>query len=231
MENVTRIRSFQKGSVYKNFVSELEDQGYSISAFNVYCPNFGIPQTRRRLVLFGSVHGRVDLIGASHSSDSYVTLKEAIDGLPRLSAGEINDKDTLHRAAALTAVNLERIKASKPGSTWEDWDEDLRLKCHSKESGKSYRGVYGRMSWDKPGPTITTQFYGIGKGRFGHPEQDRALSLREGAILQTFPLDYKFGPDHKNVHVTTIGKHIGNAVPVKLGQAIARSIREHLAAL
>ena len=79
--------------------------------------------------------------------------------------------------------------------TWLDWDEELRLPCHRRESGKTYNSVYGRMSWDEPSPTITTQFYNFGTGRFGHPEQDRALTIREAAILQTFPKDYKF---HQN---------------------------------
>ena len=88
--------------------------------------------------------------------------------------------------------NLERIKASKPNGTWLDWGEDLQLSCHKKNTGKTYKAVYGRMSWDEPSSTITTQFYNYGTGRFGHPTQNRALTIREAAILQTFPLDYKF---------------------------------------
>lgn len=228
MENVTRMRSFQKGAVYKKFVSDLEANGYTVSAYSVYCPKYGIPQTRRRLVLFASLYGKVDLIEPIYTADKYVTLKQAIGELPKIAAGEADKEDPLHRAAALTPLNLKRIKASKPGSTWDDWDEDLRLACHTKDTGKSYRGVYGRTSWEEPGPTITTQFCGIGKGRFGHPEQDRALSLREGAILQTFPNTYKFGPDHTLVSLTSIGKHIGNAVPVQLGRVIAKSIARHI---
>ena len=84
------------------------------------------------------------------------------------------------------------------------------------------------MEWDKPSPTITTQFYGYGNGRFGHPEQDRAISMREGAILQSFPPDYKFiDIEHPQTN-RQIGVHIGNAVPVKLGEAIGKSILLHL---
>ncbi len=112
---------------------------------------------------------------------------------------------------------MRRIRVSKPGGTWRDWPQDLIAKCHLKKSGKTYPGVYGRMEWDKPSPTITTQCFGFGNGRFGHPEQDRAISLREAALLQTFPPAYQFLPPL-----------IGNAVPVKLGQVIAHSILNHI---
>jgi DNA (cytosine-5)-methyltransferase 1 len=85
------------------------------------------------------------------------------------------------------------------------------------------------MEWDKPAPTLTTQCYGYGSGRFGHPEQDRAISLREAAVLQGFPRSYAFVPPQHPIEFTPIGRLIGNAVPVDLGRAIARSIKNHLA--
>ena len=85
------------------------------------------------------------------------------------------------------------------------------------------------MEWDKPSPTITTQFYGFGNGRFGHPEQDRGISLREGAILQSFPMRYQFVEPYGNYHFKRIGRMIGNAVPVRLGLAIGKTITKHLA--
>lgn len=97
-----------------------------------------------------------------------------------------------------------------------------------KSSGKGYASVYGRMSWDKPSPTITTLCYGFGNGRFGHPEQHRAISLREAALLQTFPMDYIFVEDKNKFVIRSIGKMIGNAVPVELGKAIGQSIKNHL---
>src|SRR3546814_999135 len=90
---------------------------------------------------------------------------------------------------------MRRSQASKPGGTWRDWDEALRVDCHRQESGRYYSSVYGRMAWDEPAPTLTTQFFGFGNGRFGHPEQDRAISLREGALLQGFPEDWTFAPE------------------------------------
>ena len=103
------------------------------------------------------------------------------------------------------------------------------LECHKKESGESYRGtVYGRMSWDEPSPTMTTQCTGIGNGRYGHPEQNRAISLREAALLQTFPKSYKFVAPSSQIVTSQVARFIGNAVPVRAGEIIAKSIERHI---
>lgn len=125
---------------------------------------------------------------------------------------------------------MERIKATpKNGGSWKDWNESLILKCHKKPRGKTYSSVYGRMKWDEPAPTMTTFCTGIGNGRFGHPEQDRAISLREASLLQTFPMNYDF-IEYKNlpIKIGAISRHIGNAVPPKLGEIIGLSIKKHL---
>jgi DNA (cytosine-5)-methyltransferase 1 len=132
------------------------------------------------------------------------------------------------RASLLSDRNLERVRASRPGGSWRDWEEALRASCHRVRTGKGYGAVYGRMRADAPAPTITTQFFGFGSGRFGHPTQDRGLSLREGAILQSFPPKYAFLEPGKRIEFKKLGRMVGNAVPVLLGQAIARSIRLHL---
>jgi len=134
----------------------------------------------------------------------------------------------MHQSSVLSSINLRRIRSSAPGGTWRDWRSDIVAKCHKKPTGKTYPSVYGRMDWDCPAPTITTQFYGFGNGRFGHPEQDRAISLREGAILQSFPKNYVFVPKNEPVFRKTIGRLIGNAVPVKLGKIIGKSILHHV---
>ena len=134
----------------------------------------------------------------------------------------------MHRSSKLSKTNRERIGQSIPGGTWRDWDEKLKVSCHNKKSGLTYPSVYGRMKWDEPSPTITTQFYGYGNGRFGHPEQNRAISLREGAILQSFPNDYIFIDERHPAKKRELGIHIGNAVPVELGRAIGISIQRHL---
>lgn len=178
-------------------------------------------------MLLASQLGPIDLIEPTH--DRPVTVREAIGQLLPIPAGGTLLSDPLHTASKLSRLNLERIRASRPGGTWRDWPERLIAECHRRESGRTYPGVYGRMVWDEPAPTLTTQFYGFGSGRFGHPEQDRALSLREGAILQGFPEDYSFVPDDAPIHFKSLGRMIGNAVPVTLGRIIGRSILRHLA--
>jgi len=121
-----------------------------------------------------------------------------------------------------------RIKATPEGGDWRCWPEELVLECHKKESGKSFGSVYGRMSWKKPSPTITTEFIGLGNGRFGHPNQNRAISLREAALLQTFPFYYDFIDPKAGFSLKRIAVHVGNAVPVRLGQVIAISIKDHV---
>lgn len=228
MENVPQLLNFTKASVFHDFLNVLIDNKYKVDYKIVDCPKYGIPQKRKRLVLLASKLGEISLIPPTHNETNFVKVRDIIANLEPLKHGEKSEKDPLHRASALNTINLKRIKQSKQGGTWRDWDEDLLLKCHKKESGKTYVSVYGRMSWDEPSPTITTQCNGLGNGRFGHPEQDRAISLREAALLQTFPQDYKFFDEDKNTPTRAIATHIGNAVPVDLGRIIAKSIKKHL---
>jgi DNA (cytosine-5)-methyltransferase 1 len=192
--------------------------------------DYGIPQQRQRLVLLASRLGPIRLLTPSELGLTRRTVREAIGDLPPLQAGEIDESDPLHRTAMLSQMNLERIESSSPGGTWRDWKDALVADCHKKETGKTYPSVYGRMYWDEPAPTVTTQFYGFGNGRFGHPEQNRAISLREGAILQSFRRDYKFSPPDEPISKKSVGRLIGNAVPPLLGEVIGRSILTHVQA-
>ena len=228
MENVPELVTFKDGAVFRAFVERLESSGYTVTYDPVYCPDYGIPQERMRLVLFASKFGGIPLIPKTHKRGGYTTVKATISALPPIEAGETCSGDRLHQASRLSDTNLKRIRASTPGGSWRDWPEDLIADCHKKESGKTYVSVYGRMKWTEPAPTITTQFYGFGNGRFGHPEQNRAISLREGALLQTFPATYEFVDPNEELHIKVVGRHIGNAVPVDLGRVIARSIKRHL---
>ena len=226
MENVPEIRNTK---VFKSFVELLRKNGYYTDGGQVvYCPDYGIPQNRHRFVLLASLQGEIHLLPPTHER-SKVSIRPFIEGLPRVAAGETCPTDHLHRAAMLSELNLKRIKASVPGGTWRDWPEELRCECHKRATGQTYTSVYGRMSWDKIGSTMTTQFICYGTGRYGHPEQDRALTLREGALLQTFPKDYEFFPsDVTEYNMRDVARHIGNAVPVRLGEVIGRSINTHL---
>ena len=228
MENVAQLINFKKAPVFEDFVSNLKSLGYYVHYEVVNCPDYGIPQNRKRLILLASKFGEIKLIPKTHTRDSYVTVKDAIGELPFIKDGEKDINDPIHFSRKLTPKNKKRIEATPYGGSWKDWNEDLRLECHKKETGKSFPSVYGRMVWEKPSPTMTTQCIGYGNGRFGHPVQDRAISLREAALLQTFPLDYKFVKNDQDYNSTILARQIGNAVPVKLGQVVAKSVKEHL---
>lgn len=223
MENVPEVI---RHKVYDDFINHLEEQGYVITAQEIACVDYGVPQTRRRHVLLASKIGKISLIQATHSEP--VTVRDVISKLEPLSAGQGSLNDLLHTSSNLSPINLQRIKCSKPGGTWRDWPIELRAECHKKDSGKSYPSVYGRMEWDKPAPTMTTLCYGFGNGRFGHPQQDRAISLREAALFQTFPENYQFVEPQKKISFKGVGRMIGNAVPVRLGEIIGLSFIQAL---
>lgn len=229
MENVSQLLNFKKAPVFKDFLTSLNGLEYFTHYEIINCPDYGIPQNRKRLVLLASKLGEIGLIPKTHSKDNYQTVKDAIGKLPKINDGEYYEKDRLHYARKLTPLNKKRIQNTPYGGSWIDWSEDLKLKCHKRESGKSYPSVYGRMKWEEPSPTMTTHCTGYGNGRFGHPEQDRAISLREASLLQTFPMDYKFFDENEaSFSSVVIARQIGNAVPVRLGEIVAKSIKEHL---
>jgi len=226
MENVPSI---VRHAVFDDFIATLKQHGYEVWFGVVDSNRYGVPQQRRRLVLLASRHGVIEMIEPTTAEP--LTVRQAIHHLRSLRAGEADPQDKLHVACRLSAKNLERIRVSKPGGTWRDWPTYLIADCHRAGTGRTYPSVYGRMEWDKPAPTMTTQCHGYGNGRFGHPEQDRAITLREAAILQSFPNDYVFIREDDEVNFSVLGRLIGNAVPVELGRAIARSIKAHLASI
>lgn len=224
MENVPQLADHKP---FEEFLATLSDMKYHVTWGVVNCADYGVPQHRKRLVLIASSFGKIDLPTKTHEK-SWISVKEAIGKLPKIKAGDKNSQDTLHRSATLTELNLARIRASKPGSSWSAWPENLIARCHKKEKGKTFRGVYGRMKWDEPAPTMTTLCFGFGNGRFGHPEQDRAISLREAAIFQSFPEGYKFIEKDSEITFKNVGRMIGNAVPPGLGAAIGSTISNHV---
>jgi DNA (cytosine-5)-methyltransferase 1 len=222
MENVAQLAGH---TVFQEFIAALE--GYHTSWSVIECSTLGVPQSRKRLVLLASKLGPAGLDTPSNLGET-PTVRKTISGLPAIRAGESDPGDPLHTASSLSSLNMKRIMASKPGGTWRDWDPSLRTTCHTRDSGVSYPSVYGRMEWDKVAPTITTQCFGYGNGRFGHPEQNRAISLREAAMLQTFPRNYRFIADGEKVLFSRLGRLIGNAVPVRLGEVIAEVLKRHV---
>ncbi|MDG9757855.1 DNA cytosine methyltransferase [Pseudomonas chengduensis] len=220
MENVPPLA---QQDIFKVFLDKLE--GYWIDWKVIECHSIGLPQTRKRLVLVASKLGPITI---PEFDLPRKTVRSVIGDLPALIAGEQDPNDMLHKASRLSGINLERIRYSLPGGTWRDWPEHLRASCHTKESGATYPSVYGRMAWDSPAPTITTQCFGYGNGRFGHPKQDRAISLREAAMLQGFPRNYSFIPAGESVSFSKVGRLIGNAVPVTLGAVIGDFLKQHV---
>ena len=223
MENVPQLMD---EPIYDEFKQALDAAGYSTSDAIVSCAQFGVPQLRRRLVMLASLLDEIDMPNPDPVQPR--TVRQAIEKLTPLEHGQSSEADPLHVCARLEPINQKRIQASKPGGSWRDWPAALLPDCYKKDSGRSYGSVYGRMQWDTLGPTLTTQFYRYGTGRFGHPEQDRALSLREGALLQTFPQHYQFVPPGGKASFGRIGRHIGNAVPPALASAIGKAITDHL---
>jgi DNA (cytosine-5)-methyltransferase 1 len=222
MENVPRL---QGTAPFKTFLRTLKQARYQVAYGVVNAADYGTPQQRKRLVLVASRLGPVVLPAPTHEGAcKWVTVRQAIGHLPAITDGQQCTNDSLHLASALSPLNRKRIRASRPGGTWRDWPTKLVAECHRRDSGKHSAGVYGRMEWDKPAPTMTTLCNGYGNGRFGHPEQHRGISLREAAIFQSFPDDYRFVQDGKPVVMKTVARLIGNAVPPKLGEAVARSL-------
>ena len=222
MENVPGLTRYQGGALFREFVDGLKELGYEVVWELVECSKLGVPQSRKRLVLLASRIGSIDL---EKPRRKLRTVQDAIGHLEPVEEGKASENDSLHRAQGLSDLNLKRIRQSRPGGTWKDWDKRLVAKCHLKRSGENYGGVYGRMSWDEVAPTMTTQCFAYGSGRFGHPEQDRGLTLREASLLQTFPPYYEFCDPADGPGFQSMGRLIGNAVPVELGRCIARSIR------
>ena len=208
---------------FAEFVEELSGT-HHVSYDIISSADYGVPQTRRRLVLLASRLGPIDIPPPTHgpaTGKPYSTVKEWIGSLPRLVRGEVSEVSS-HRAMRLSKLNLERIQATPEGGDRRDWPKRLWPDCHLGDF-RGHTDVYGRLSWDKPAPTLTTKCISYSNGRFGHPIEDRGLSAREAAGLQTFPTSFRFAGG-----LTSQAKQIGNAVPVVLAQHFGRHLMDHV---
>ncbi len=218
VENVPGIAKIPGNYIYQDFVTSLSIMGYFIEAADVDAKNYGVPQTRRRRILLASKLAPIKIPKATHGPNKlpYVTVRATISKFPAIKAGEDHPGIPNHRASLLSDLNLIRIKHTPiNGGDRKHWPENLILDCH-KNNYNGHTDVYGRMWWERPAPALTCKCHSLSNGRYGHPEQDRAISLREAAALQTFPDHYIFYGNSKAV----IGNQIGNAVPVRLAKII-----------
>ena len=228
LENVPGLATGIGKPLYLQILDKLHELGYRTVDGVVNAADYGVPQRRRRLILLGTNDPNIELSFPPQTNENssetsilpaWKTVREALIDLPPLKAGEKNIKNAMHKSASLSEINLKRIKQTPhDGGDRTSWTEDLVLECHKTTNG--HKDVYGRMKWDAPSPTITGGCAMISKGRFGHPEQDRAISLREAARLQTFPDTFIFAGNFGE-----IAKQIGNAVPPLLAQRAAEAIR------
>lgn len=213
MENVAGLERFEPDN-FKYFTDILDQKGYSWDKRIVNALNYGVAQNRKRFVLLASKCGQVEIPKGEYDGieKPYETVENVIKKLAPIEAGQTHPKIPNHRCANLAPINKERLKYKNR----LDWPEYLWLKCH--RNFKGHTDVYGRMDWKKPAPTLTTKFFSISTGRYGHPEQNRAISLLEGALLQSFPKHYIFDDSR----IEKAARQIGNAVPPKMAEAFGK---------
>ena len=212
--------------VFLNFTQKLEGLDYKTSHGVVRSQDYGVPQRRTRLVLLASRLGPIGFPPKTHgpgtARPTYATVADWIGKLPAIAAGETHPRVPNHRAAGLSPLNLRRIRATPAGGGWQDLPDDLLPQ--SRKSGFSgFTDVYGRLRWDSPAPALTTRCISYSNGRFGHPQQDRAISVREAACLQTFPTDFVFTGS-----LNSQARQVGNAVPAILAQQFGEFVISHV---
>ncbi len=225
VENVPGLEKRAEESGLKDFVDYLESRNYIVK-YDIYNLNeYGVPQSRKRFSLIASRVVKKKLRPVKSEEKPFVEdFLGAANGFARVEAGHVDKSGFNHSVAKLSNINLKRIKKTeKNGGSWFDWKDDEEL-SRKKYTGKEFIDNYGRMSWNKPAPTITTRFNSLSNGRHGHPEEDRAISIREGASLQTFSKDYIFYTNSNQ----KAAKMIGNAVPPEFAKRIGEAIIEGL---
>lgn len=218
LENVPRVQKIDNGKKLKEFYKILDKLGYMYQSEVVDSKEYGVPQRRRRFVMIGVkknlCDGGVSLPQKTHGKklQPYRTVRDAIKHFPSIKAGQSHETIPNHESAGLEEINLKRLSFTPlDGGSRDSWPKELILKCHLNHKG--HKDVYGRMKWDFPGPTLTCKCTSISNGRFGHPSQQRAISLREAAALQSFSDNYEFFGSFPSM-----ARQIGNAVPVQLSK-------------
>ncbi len=224
MENVPGLLTQAQKSILPDFTRFLEENGYVFDDDIINANNYGVPQNRMRYLLIATrLLPKIEL--PAPEPNTSLTVDAFIgpsNGFQRILAGHRDPTEFQHTASSLSPNNLRRIRlTAKSGGSraaWKD-DETLQIPAYNGRD-EIFRDVYGRMFWDRPAPTITTRFISFSNGRFGHPEEDRAISIREGATLQTFPRNFVF----HGTSLSSLARQIGNAVPPALAERIGRHL-------
>lgn len=216
MENVPGLTKYE---LFDKALETFKELGYEVDYKVVNVKNYGVPQSRRRLVLVGSRLGKIEV---AKPSNVKVTVRQAIGKLPL----PVDSKDSLHKVFPNHKPEILQLIKDIPhnGGSRKDLGLARQLKCHKKEN-VGFNDVYGRLRWDDYSTTITGGCLNPSKGRFLHPEQDRCISAREAALLQSFPPDYKFPT---NIPKTSLALLIGNALPPNFSYIQSENIRQHL---
>lgn len=216
MENVPGLLNYE---LFHQAVETLRKIGYFVDYNVVNVKNYGIPQSRKRLVLVGSRLGEIKI---APETNHRTTVRDVIGNLvpPHLS------DDKLHQVVAKHCERIQRQIELTPknGGSRKDLPDEYQLACHKKES-VGFHDVYGRLRWDDYSTTITGGCLNPSKGRFLHPEQDRCITAREASLLQSFPIDYDFLPD---ISKNELALMIGNALPPKFSYFQSKNIKDHL---
>ncbi len=228
MENVPGIGGKRGREIVDRFKERMSSIGYFCHERILDAQDFGVPQRRRRFIVVGEKilnQGPLFEWPKKNRSSSINSVRTTIGHLPFPPVDGGDHPDFFgHRSDRLSEKNKARLMALKEGQARDDLPEHLLADCHKVSSDViGHRNVYGRMSWDDVAPTITARFDSFTRGKFGHPEQLRSISLLEGALLQTFPENYRFSGTKVD-----IARQIGNAVPPKFAAAIGRSIAKAL---
>lgn len=216
MENVPGLINYY---LFKNVVKELNELGYRPKVKIVNVKDYGVPQNRKRLIMVGSLLGEMDI---AEGTEKKVTVKKAIGKLEPMETS----RDLLHKITIRhTPEVMKRIKLTpKDGGSRQDLPEKYILKCHKKKK-VGFNDIYGRLRWNDYSSTITGGCLNPSKGRFLHPEEDRVITAREAALLQSFPRRYKFPVNIPKVSLSLL---IGNALPPKFSYIQSRNIKKHL---
>ncbi len=230
VENVPGILNKQKESGLNRFIDDLRKRGYAVHYEIVHLNEYGVPESRKRFSLIANrVTNKEIFPKPGNSRPTVADFIGVKNGFPKISDGHVDKTSFMHTTAGLSEANIQRLKLTpKDGGSRNSWaNTNLQLKAYKKKGRNiSFNDTYGRMAWDKPAPTITTKFFSISNGRFAHPNENRPISLREGASLQTFPKNYKFF----GTSIASVARMIGNAVPPlyakKLGSTIIKNHQE-----